>query len=110
MPRPIKQLDGFYHIQGTKWRDLWGSRDQVFHKKAYKTTGGLTKTDLVKNDEGKIISKAKYITAKREQRLKKYGFGVKSKRFGYLDARYRNSKRYKDVSEKQSRKTRRQKH
>jgi len=101
MPRPIKQLDGFYHIHGIKWKDLWGSREKVFEKKAYKTTGGLTKNDLVKNDEGKIVSKAKYITSKREQRLKKYGFGVKSKRFGYLDARYRKTQRYRDVSKKQ---------
>lgn len=100
MPRPIKQLDGFYHIGGTKWRDLWGSREQVFEKKAYKTSGGLTKHDLVKNNEGKIVSKAKYITSKREQRLKKYGFGVKSKRFGYLDSRYRKTRRYREATNK----------
>ena len=36
-----------------------GSRAEVFHEKALKTTGGLEKKDLVKNKHGYIVSKRK---------------------------------------------------
>jgi hypothetical protein len=40
-----KSDDGMYHIKGDKFPALVGSRAQVMHKTAYKTTGGLTKKD-----------------------------------------------------------------
>ncbi|QOR60178.1 hypothetical protein [Bathycoccus sp. RCC716 virus 1] len=38
--------------------ETFGSRAQVFHGTALKTTGGLTKSDLVQDKYGKIVSKA----------------------------------------------------
>ena len=36
----------------------FGSRAEVFHGSALKTTGGLEKTDLAQDKYGKIVSKA----------------------------------------------------
>ena len=36
----------------------FGSRAEVFHGTAMKTTGGLMKTDLIQDKYGRIISKA----------------------------------------------------
>ena len=63
--------DGIEYISKT------GSRRQVFgtsaHKpSAYMTTGGLTKKDLVLS-HGRIVSKKKHLTAKKEKRLEKHG-------------------------------------
>jgi hypothetical protein len=38
--------------------ETFGTRAQVFHGTAMKTTGGLTKSDLVQDKYGKIVSKA----------------------------------------------------
>ena len=38
---------------------------QVFHGKAYKTRGGLTKKDLMKNKHGRIVSKKASAAAKK---------------------------------------------
>ena len=38
--------------------EIFGTRAQVFHGTAMKTTGGLTKSDLVQDKYGKIVSKA----------------------------------------------------
>jgi hypothetical protein len=63
---------------------LVGSRAEVYHGSAYKTSGGLTKTDLLQNKHGRIVSKAKHSTAKRENRLVKAGFGTKKGKFGWV--------------------------
>ena len=39
-----------------------GSRAEVFHGQATKTSGGLTKNDLIKNKIGRIVSKKKSST------------------------------------------------
>ena len=41
MKKPVRQLDGFYHVEGKNWSELFGSRIQVMNGTAYKTTGGL---------------------------------------------------------------------
>ena len=46
--RAHKSDDGMYHIKGKKFQMLVGSRAQVMHETAYKTTGGLTKKQLKK--------------------------------------------------------------
>ena len=46
-----------------------GSRAQVFHGNANKTTGGLIKSDLKQNDNGKIVSKKASTAAKKTQNL-----------------------------------------
>jgi len=61
-----------------------GSRAQVWHGTARKTSGGLTKGDLMKNKEGRIVSKRKHNTAKREKRLVKHGYGTKKGHFGAI--------------------------
>ena len=60
----------------------FGSRAEVYHGTAKKTSGGLEKKDLLKNKHGRIVSKKKHATAKRENRLKKYGFTAKKGKFG----------------------------
>jgi hypothetical protein len=42
-----------------------GSRAEVFHEKALKTSGGLHKTDLIKNKHGYIVSKRKVNLSRR---------------------------------------------
>jgi hypothetical protein len=60
----------------------FGSRAEVWHGNAKKTTGGLTKKDLVQNKWGEIVSRKKHITAKKEKRLEKYGYFAKKGKFG----------------------------
>jgi hypothetical protein len=82
--KPIRQLDGFYHIKGKKWPELFGSREQVHNGNAYKTTGGLRNTDILMNKWGRIVSAKKHKTAKIEKRLEKHGYFAKKGKFGYL--------------------------
>ena len=76
-----KGSDGKYHIKGQKFPVLVGSRRMVFNGTAYKTPGGLTKNKLMMNKHGRIVSKAKHATAKKEKRLEKAGFKPKKGTF-----------------------------
>jgi len=80
--RHQRQRDGYYHVNGEKYKVLEGSRAQVWHGTAYKTSGGLTKKDLHKNKHDRIVSKKKHTTAKKERRLEKHGWGAKKGQFG----------------------------
>ena len=60
----------------------FGSRAEVWHGNAKKTTGGLTKKDVVQNKWGEIVSRKKHMTAKKEKRLEKYGYFAKKGKFG----------------------------
>lgn len=84
MPIHSKSADGKYHIKGEVFELLLGTRAQVWHKTAYKTTGGLRKSDLIQTEKGRIVSKAKHNTAKKEQRLLKHGYGTKKGTFGFV--------------------------
>ena len=53
--RHQKKADGKYHVKGKKYSVLVGSRAQVMHGTAYKTSGGLTKSNLKMNRDMKII-------------------------------------------------------
>ena len=53
--------DGFFHIDGRLYPILEGTRNEVWEGKAYQTAGGLIKTDLLLNKNGKIVSKSKSI-------------------------------------------------
>lgn len=68
---------------GGKQRTI-GSRAEVWHGTATKTSGGLTKSHLMQNKHGRIVSRKKHATAKRENRLVKAGFGTKKGHFGYV--------------------------
>lgn len=84
MKRHHKEKDGMYHIHGKKYQILRGSRAQVWHGTAYKTDGtpGLKKDDLHMNKHGRIVSKRKHNTAKREKRLEKAGYFARKGKFG----------------------------
>ena len=56
-----------------------GSKQQVWTGKAKHTSGGLTKDKLMKNKQGKIVSKKKHALGQRmyrrnKDKLKKYQF------------------------------------
>jgi len=80
----MKAADGFYHIHGHKYEMLEGSRAQVWHGTAHQTSGCLCKSDLIMNKNGRIVSKRKHATAKREKRLVKAGFLTKKGQFGFI--------------------------
>jgi hypothetical protein len=61
-----------------------GTRAQVWHGTCKKTSGGLTKSDLMMNKHGHIVSRAKHNTAKKEKRLLKAGYGTKKGKFGFV--------------------------
>ena len=54
-----------------------GSRAEVWHGTAKKTSGGLLKKDLKKNKRGRIVSKKMSNRAKKEKRLEKAGYKTK---------------------------------
>jgi hypothetical protein len=60
-----------------------GSRRQVWNGTAKRTSGGLTKSDLMMS-HGRIVSRSKHFSAKKEMRLLKYGFGTKKGKFGFV--------------------------
>ena len=60
-----------------------GSRRQVWNGTAKKTSGGLTKSDLMMS-HGRIVSKSKHFSAKKEMRLLKYGYGTQKGKFGFV--------------------------
>jgi hypothetical protein len=78
------EKDHMFHIQGKTYKELSGSRAQVMNNTAYKTPGGLHKGDLMKNKWGRIVSRRKHKTAKRERRLEKAGFFAEKGKFGVV--------------------------
>ena len=84
MKRPVRNDDGTYHIDGKKFRELFGSRVQVWNGNAYKTLGNLTKPQLFYNKNHRIVSLKKHRTAKKEMRLQKHGYFSRKGKFGYV--------------------------
>jgi len=84
MTRFTKNANGKYVIHGKSHEILTGSRAQVWHGTAYKTNGDLTKSHLMKNKAGRIVSRKKHSTAKKENRLVKAGYGTKKGTFGFV--------------------------
>ena len=82
--KPIRQLSGFYEIKGKKWKELFGSREQVYNGTAFKTSGNLTRKDIFMNRHGRIVSVKKHKTASAEKRLEKYGYTARKGNFGYV--------------------------
>jgi hypothetical protein len=59
-----------------------GSRAQVWHGTAKKTSGGLTKSNLFKNKHGRIVSRRKHSSGKKSiKMLKKLGYIAKKGHF-----------------------------
>ena len=69
-----------------------GTRAQVWHGTAKKTSGGLTKSALMMNKHGRIVSRKKHNTAKRQKRLVKAGFLTKKGHFGFIKKEPKGSK------------------
>jgi hypothetical protein len=84
MTRFTRTANGKCVVSGKTFDMLIGTRAQVWHGTAYKTTGGLTKSNIMKNKSGRIVSKSKYMSAKRENRLVKAGYGTKKGKFGFV--------------------------
>jgi hypothetical protein len=61
-----------------------GTRAQVWHNTAKKTSGGLTKSDLMMNKHGRIVSRKKHNSAKKDNRLVKAGYITRKGHFGFV--------------------------
>jgi regulator of replication initiation timing len=72
--RIAKSADGFYYIDGIKYAQCFGTREEVWDKTAYKTSGELTVNDLIKNKNGIIVSKKKFVSAKSQNNFHIHGF------------------------------------
>ncbi len=70
-----------------------GSKAQVWHGTAKRTSGGLTKTALLKNKHGRIVSKRKHALGKKSvKHLFKLGFKPKK---GTFKAFHKGNKKMK---------------
>jgi len=59
-----------------------GTRAQVWHGTAKKTSGGLTKSHLMKNKHGRIVSRRKHASGKKTiKHLRKLGYVAKKGHF-----------------------------
>ena len=59
-----------------------GSKAQVYHGNAKRTSGGLTKKDLMKTKKGRIVSRRKHAAGKKAlKNLRKAGFVAKKGTF-----------------------------
>jgi hypothetical protein len=84
MTRYNKDGAGKYMVGGKKYEMLEGSRAQVWHGTALKTSGGLQKHHLHMNKHGRVVSKKKFETARKEKRLVKAGYGTVKGKFGFV--------------------------
>jgi hypothetical protein len=84
MTKFSRTSSGKYSVSGKSYNTLIGTRAQVWHGTSYKTSGGLTHNDLMMNKHGRIVSKTKHNTAKREKRLVKAGYITKKGHFGFV--------------------------
>ena len=81
----MKGEDGKYHIDGKTFELLIGSRAQVMHGTAYKTSGGLKKVHLKKNKHGNIVSRKKSNKgAEMLKRLTDKGYHTRKGKFGFV--------------------------
>jgi hypothetical protein len=80
--RVNKSADGKYHIKGKKYSLLVGSRAQVWHGTAFKTSGGLQKKDLLMNKNGRVVSLSKHKHEKKVDRLGELGIKAVKGKFG----------------------------
>jgi hypothetical protein len=72
----------------------FGSKAQVWHGTAKKTSGGLTKSDLMKNKHGRIVSRRKHNMGKKSIKyLRKMGYIAKKGKFTLFHKGHRSSKR-----------------
>ena len=72
-----------------------GSRAQVMHGTAHHTSGGLTKSDLKMNKWGRIVSRKKSSSAKKDNRLAKMGFKTQKGKFGVVKVKAHKTRKNK---------------
>jgi hypothetical protein len=65
----MKNSSGTYAVAGKQYELLLGTRQEVWNGKAYKTSGGLLKNELIINKRGNIVSKRKSISETQLNRL-----------------------------------------
>jgi very-short-patch-repair endonuclease len=63
------KTDGKYHINGGIYEKIRGTREEVWYRTAYQTTGELKKRELEMNKHGRVVSKVKMITATIDNRF-----------------------------------------
>jgi hypothetical protein len=66
------------------FKQVVGSRAQVWNGTAKHTSGGLTKKHLMMNKWGRIVSRKKHNTAKKQKRLEKAGYFAEKGKFGVV--------------------------
>jgi hypothetical protein len=78
------KVNGKYLIKGKSYEMLTGSRAQVYHGTAYKTSGNLKKSDLIQNKHGRIVSSSKYKLSKQKGKnnLFNKGYTARKGKFG----------------------------
>ena len=79
------------------FKTIIGSRAEVWHGTAKHTSGGLTKSHLMKNKSGRIVSKSKHFSAKRDNRLVKAGFKTRKGHFGFIKVGSKKHRRGKKM-------------
>lgn len=79
------------------FKTIIGSRAEVWHGTAKHTSGGLTKSHLMKNKSGRIVSKSKHFSAKRDNRLVKAGFKTRKGHFGFVKVGSKKHRRGKKM-------------
>jgi hypothetical protein len=94
MTRFTKSAHGKYIVSGKSYDMLIGTRAQVWHGTAYKTSGGLTKSHIMQNKNGRIVSRSKHASAKKERRLIKAGYGTQKGKFGAVKLNGKSSRRH----------------
>ena len=71
-----------------------GSKAQVFHGTAKHTSGGLTKSDLVQNKHGRIVSRRKMLAGRKALKyLTRKGYKAKKGTFRLFNKHRRTTKR-----------------
>ena len=70
-----------------------GTRAQVWHGTAKKTSGGLTKSHLMKNKHGRIVSRRKHASGKKTiKHLRKLGYIAKKGQFKLFHKGHKSKK------------------
>ena len=116
--RHHKASDGKFHIHGHKYERLVGSRAEVMHGTAYKTSGNKKKAAFKYNKHGKIVSRAKSAKGKTLlKRLTDKGYYTRKGKFGYVKksakgrgSSHRRSRRHRTHKRRRTHHRRRSRH
>lgn len=101
--------NGGYTVGGKKYKQLVGSRAQVWNGTALKTgygRAGLKKSDLIMNKWGRIVSRKKHKTGKKSglKRLHAKGYFTKKGKFGVFKKASKTAKKGKRCRHKTGKK------